>query len=319
MKILIACSGNNPYGISPFIKEQTKSLKNHGINIDYFLIKGKGFLGYLRNLPKLRKKIKSEKVDLIHAHYGLSGMLAVLQRIRPVIITFHGSDINIKKNKIIAKIAMKFAAHNIFVEKSLIKKTKAKKKYTLLSCGVDFDKNFPMDKHLCRKHLGIKLESKIALFSSSFDKKVKNYQLAKEAIDLVGGVELLELKSYSRKEVNMLMNACDLLLVTSFSETGPLVVKEAMAHNCPIVTTDVGDARNIIGNTDGCYITSYDPEDVASKIKKTLKFRGNTNGREKVIHLDLNNIAKEIIHIYKKVISEWNKKHIKKSKLIITL
>jgi len=311
MKILIVCSGNNPYRINPFIKEQAESLNNHGIDIDYFLIKGKGFLGYLSNLPKLRKTIKSKKIDLVHAHYGLSGMLAILQRIRPVTITFHGSDINIRKNKIISKIAMKFSTHNIFVEKSLIKKIRAKKNYTLLSCGVNLDENLPMDKKFCRKQLGLNLESKFALFSSSFDKKVKNYQLAKKAIDLVGGVELLELKGYNRKEVNMLMNACDLLLVTSFSETGPLVVKEAMACNCPIVTTDVGDVREVIGNTNGCYITSYDPKDVANKIKKTLEFRGKTNGREKATHLDINNVAKEIINIYRKVIPESNKKHIK--------
>jgi len=127
MKILIVCSGNNPYGVSPFIKEQAKSLNRHGIDIDYFLIKGRGFLGYLRNFPKLRKKLKSEKFDLVHAHFGLSGMMATLQSIRPVIITFHGSDINIKKNKIISKIAMKLAAYSIFNEKSLIKKTRAKK------------------------------------------------------------------------------------------------------------------------------------------------------------------------------------------------
>ena len=165
-----------------------------------------------------------------------------------------------------------------------------------------------MDKKLCRKQLGLNLESKVVLFSSSFDKKVKNYPLAKKAVYLVGKVELIELKGYTREEVNLLMNACDLLLVTSFSETGPLVVKEAMAHNCPIITTDVGDVKDIIRNTNGCYITSYDPMDVANKIKKALKFKGKTNGRDKVRHLDINIIAKEVINIYRKVILEWSKK-----------
>ena len=62
------------------------------------------------------------------------------------------------------------------------------------------------------------------------------------------------------------MNASDLLLITSFSETGPIVAKEAIACNCPIVSTDVGDVKEIINDYDGCYITRFSIEDIAEKI-----------------------------------------------------
>ena len=97
MKVLIVASGNYSEA-SPFIIDQVNSLRKLGVKIEYFLIKGKGWSGYLKNLLILNKKIKNNHFDLIHAHYGLSGLLATLQRKVPVIITFHGSDINIKKN-----------------------------------------------------------------------------------------------------------------------------------------------------------------------------------------------------------------------------
>ena len=51
MKVLIVASGNSAT-ISPFVKEQGDSLKEIGLDIDYFLIKGKGITGYLKNYFK---------------------------------------------------------------------------------------------------------------------------------------------------------------------------------------------------------------------------------------------------------------------------
>ena len=71
IRVLIVCSGNSGK-ISPFLKEQGDSISKNGIEVDYFLIKGHGFFGYLKNLPKLNKQIKKEKYDFIHTHYQLS-------------------------------------------------------------------------------------------------------------------------------------------------------------------------------------------------------------------------------------------------------
>ena len=114
---------------------------------------------------------------------------------------------------------------------------------------------------------------------------------------------LLELsEEYKRHEVNFLLNACDLLLMTSIREGSPQVIKEAMACNCPIVSTEVGDVKDIIGNTKGCFITSHDPIDVAKKIQLALDFGKRTNAREKIKHLDINIIADKINNIYKEVV-----------------
>src|SRR4030042_4531165 len=101
------------------------------------------------------------------------------------------------------------------------------------------------------------------------------------------------------------LNAADVLLLTSFHEGSPNVIKEAMACNCPVVSTDVGDVRWVVGNTSGYYISSFDPGELAEKIKLAIVFREKhrqTNGRDRIseLGLDSETVAKKIIDVYKK-------------------
>lgn len=302
MKVLIVCSGNSG-SITPFVKEQGESLQCYGIDINYFLIKGRGITGYLKNLSILREEIKSQQYDLIHAHYGLSALLANLQRKVRVIATYHGSDLNNKRARIFSKLSICLSAKNIFVSSNLAKIPKDSKPI-IIPCGVDMEIFKPFEKSACREKMKLNLKKKYILFSSSFNISVKNYPLASEAIKLLNDkdINLLELKDYSRGEVVVLMNAVDLCLMVSKSEGSPQFIKEAMACNCPIVSTDVGDVREMISNTEGCYICSYDLGDVAEKIKKALDFGKRTDGREKIKHLDEKIIAQKIIGVYRKTL-----------------
>ena len=91
-------------------------------------------------------------------------------------------------------------------------------------------------------------------------------------------------------------------MLTSLWEGSPNVIKEAMACNIPIVSTDVGDVREVIGNTEGCYITSFEPEYIAEKIELALQFGKRTDGRENIKHLESSLIARKIIDLYKKIV-----------------
>ena len=75
-----------------------------------------------------------------------------------------------------------------------------------------------------------------------------------------------------------------------------------MACNTPIVSTDVGDVKEVIGKTEGCLISSYDYIDLSSKIEDTLNFDKRTQGREAIHHMDADLIATEIITVYNKVL-----------------
>ena len=115
-------------------------------------------------------------------------------------------------------------------------------------------------------------------------------------------IRLIELKGYSRQEVNLLMNACDVALMTSLMEGSPQFIKEAMACNCPIVSTNVGSVEEIYNNADACFLTSFNPEDVSDKLKLALEFGSKTNGRDKIAYLENQIIAEKIISIYQSVL-----------------
>ena len=144
----------------------------------------------------------------------------------------------------------------------------------------------------------------LQIYLTGYENERKNYALAKKAIALLTkyDVNLIELKGYKRDEVNQLLNACDLALLPSKSEGSPQFIKEAMACNCPIISTDVGDVKDVIKNTKGCYITSYIPADVANKIKMALNFGKRTEGRGQIEHLDNRLIAARIVDVYKKIL-----------------
>ena len=71
-----------------------------------------------------------------------------------------------------------------------------------------------------------------------------------------------------------------------------------MACNLPVVSTPTGDVPEIIGNTEGCYICSQDPEDVAQKLELALRWGKRTDGREKIRHMEIGNISRRIISVY---------------------
>ena len=299
MRVLIVASGNTK-AASPFIIEQVESLKKIDIQIEYFLIKGKGWTGYLKSLSKLKKKIKNKNFNLIHAHYGLSGLLATLQRRIPVIITFHGSDININKNYKWSFIASRLSSKNIFVHKDQPKKLKViLNEKDIIPCGINLKIFQPKDKVALRKKLDWDQKKVYILFSSSFDKPVKNVNLAYKSTQNIKNSELIELKNYTKIELSNLMNAADLLLVTSFSETGPLIVKEAIACNCPVVSTDVGDVKEIIVKRKNSFVTSYNPKEIEAVIKKVIKLKKPVPKNELTLQeYDLNYAAQRIKVVY---------------------
>jgi len=303
MNLLIVCSKNSGR-IAPFIVEQADSLSKLRVEVDYFCIEGKGILGYLKNRKKLLLKIQEFTPNLIHAHYGLSGLLANSQRRIPVVTTYHGSDINIPRIFLLSRLNMLFSKHNIFVSEIQMMKSKLHGDCSVIPCGVDMDLFIPMDKQVARQRLGINPDEKIILFAGAFSTAVKNPELAKVANGLVGNTNLIELKGYNREEVAILLNAVDVLLMTSLTEGSPQIIKEAMACNCPIVSVDVGDVGQVIHNTTGCFITTYDPNDVAEKLRQALSFAACTEGRGRIeeMGLDINTVAVKILKVYEKVL-----------------
>lgn len=307
MRILIVAN-HNPRHYTTFITEQVESVRQLGVEIDYYGVHGKGIMGYLSNLSSLKAKIHEYRPDLIHAHYGLSGLLANLQREVPVVTSYHGSDIHSGGQTLFfSKLATRLSAYNIFVSKRLLEQSGYNgPNKCIISCGIDMNTFHPIDRAVARKTLGWDPNGTYVFFGGAFDNLVKNSPLAKAAVAQIEGAQLMEMRGYTRKEVNLAMNAADCLLMTSHREGGPLVVKEAMACGTPVVAVRVGDAEETMKGVEGCYVALHDVKDVTSCLRQALSFQGKTKGRQRIIDLGLpmEQVAEQIINIYHIVLNK---------------
>ena len=289
---------------APFITEQVEAIEKQGVECRYFGVDGKGIVRYLRQLPKLKKAIREYSPDIIHAHYGLCGLLANYQRRVPVVTTYHGSDINDPRVFRLSRKSIRRSRFNIFVSQINVDIAHPRKDFALIPCGIDLDDYPIINKADARRQMGLNPSKKYVLFAGAFDNPVKNATLAKAAMERVQEAELVELKGYSRPQVATLMQAVDSFLMTSFTEGSPQVIKEALACGCPIVSVDVGDVRERIEGIDGCYISTSNVQSLAVALKRALAFGRTTLGREAIIRDRLTNtqVSARIMDIYSSIL-----------------
>lgn len=313
MKVLFVSSGNKKEGISSIVFNQGESLRKKGLKIEYFGIIGKGFIGYLKNLPALKRKINSDKFDVIHAHYSLSALTVSLTLPKiPVIVSLMGSDAKMSLFwNFIIRLSNQFLWHHTIVKSDNLKKKIKLKNASIIPNGVDLSKFEIKNKIKTREKLGLSPDLKYILFLSNPNRIEKNYKLATKSFDIISDDKMKLLPVYNKPndEIVDYLNACDLLLLTSLWEGSPNAVKEAMTCNLPVVSTDVGDVKWLFGNEPGYFLTSYDLNDVAEKIKSALQYTKNfnsTNGRKRIIELGLDSqtVAKKIINVYKEVLNK---------------
>ena len=301
MRILFVRSGNN--GIDPISTLQGQSLSQLGVEIFYFDVIGRGFFGYLKNIRPLRKYIKDVRPDIVHAHYSFCGFISLLTFSGfPIITSLMGSDINSDKIfRGLIKLCSLMCWKEVIVKSREMKEKIRVRESRVIPNGVDVEKFYVVPKNEARDFLNWELEKKIILFAANPCRYEKNWPLAKLAIEnLNRTVDVKTLTNISIEEMVYHYNGADVILLTSLWEGSPNVIKEAMACNCPIVTTDVGDVRKIIGGTKGCFVVKQDAREIAKKLNDILSSNNRTEGRNRIIKkgLDSNTVAMKLIEIY---------------------
>lgn len=307
MRVLFVSSGKAG-DVGVVVRNQGESLKRIGVDIDFYTIKP-GLWGYLMAIFKLRRVFYKGNYNLVHAHYGLSAISASFAGRFPLVVSIMGSDAHLFwPIRFLFKTLSKLRWQALIVKtleiKSILNLSQAK----IIPNGVDTDRFKPADKSYSRKDLNLEETSKIILFISTRGRPEKNLALATKAVAALNNpnIKLLHLHSTPNSEIPGYLNAADLLLLTSSREGSVNVIKEAMSCNCPIVATDVGDVSWILGPTKNCFIADSNENDLARKINMVLEDGERSNGRQRILELDLDaiEIAKRIKVIYHEVLEK---------------
>ena len=320
MKILFIASGNHG-AVSPVVGNQAEALRTEGVEVDLYLLKGKGIKGYLRNVKPLRRYLLEHPYDAIHAHYSLSAFVASLAGAKPLVVSLMGSDVKAAGwyKFVVRLFAWLFRWKAIIVKSNDMYRSLGIKRAIVIPNGVNMNRFHPMDKRECQKRLGWGTDAMRldpvdedmrrvhVLFPADASRPEKDFALAEAAVKITNDksqitnhVVLHAFENTPNEETPYWYNAADVVLMTSKWEGSPNAIKEAMACSRPIVATNVGDIAERTSGVEGCYVAqSREPQELASLIEKALAF-SQTKGREKIIAdgLDAREINQRLIESY---------------------
>jgi teichuronic acid biosynthesis glycosyltransferase TuaC len=312
MRILFICSGNAG-GKGILVQNQAESLCRKSIDIDFYLIKGKGIRGYLKNVRPLRRYLKTNHYDLIHAHYSFSAYVASMAGARPLVVSLMGSDVQSKAGIWILNrfFRLFYSWKNIIVKSETMKQNSGLSSAVVIANGLDINLFKPLDKKECCKKLGWEIDKCNILFAADPSRSEKNYLLTQQAVDRLNdsNIVLHSLVGIAHNEIPLWFNASDVVVLSSFYEGSPNVIKEAMACNRPIVCTDVGDVRWLFGNEPGHFIAGFSIDNFIKELNSAILYSGQndyTKGRERIIALglDADKVAEKIISLYQKILAD---------------
>jgi glycosyltransferase involved in cell wall biosynthesis len=280
----------------------TRVLPDWGHHLPYYAINA------LVAHPRIVKTILENDYDLIHANSGLTAPFALLQPDRPVVQTFWGSDLMGDYLYGQYDHVCKFCARRF--DAAIVRNEAMKRKLGMdahvIPAGVDMETFKPMPKDEARESVGWSPEKRHVLFPYAPRRERKNYPLAKEVVDRVNErvddeVVLQAVHGVDHDRIPVYMNASDALILTSKLEGSPNTVKEALACNLPVVSTDVGDVRERLRDVHPSTVANGTDELVGGLVD-VIEHEGRCNGRKRVEPLSWDRIGDRIIGVYDDVL-----------------
>jgi glycosyltransferase involved in cell wall biosynthesis len=304
-------------GYGSFVQAQMESLRPLGVEFDTLFIDGRASRwNYLRAIGRMRTLLRKNRYDLIHAHFGLSGWVARCQFRVPVVVSFMGDDVLGRPRRDGSITAYgRFLQVSSFllarmVAASIVKSQQMKSNLRLASAevipnGVDLNAFRPIERSEARRALGLDPAKKYVLFPYDPAEQRKRYDLIQAAVaEAQAGdpsIEILHVRGVPRDRMPLYMNAADVLVLASIFEGSPNAVKEAMAVNLPVVAVDVGDVRELIGHTEGCFMVPREVKPMAGKIAEVCRRPMRTRGREAIARLSIEKVAERVVEVYARV------------------
>jgi glycosyltransferase involved in cell wall biosynthesis len=289
-----------------FVREHVDDLRRLGVEVDVLAFDGRVRRSeYGRAALTLRRRLAASRYDLVHAHYGLTGAVALAERRVPVVTTFYGSDIGYvpwqrRVSWFVARLTTPIFVARLLAERVGLARA------SVIPPGVSLDTFCIRPRTEARQRLGWDEAKRYVLLPGPRSRPVKNARLFDAVLELLRREEPLlrpvALEGFSRSEVATVMNAVDVALMTSLSEGSPVAVKEALACGTPVVSVEVGDVPQVIGGLPGCSLQPRSVERLADGVRAALRAEDREALRQRAAAYDRPAVARLVVDLYRSVL-----------------
>jgi teichuronic acid biosynthesis glycosyltransferase TuaC len=302
--------GEPKYGI--FVRRQVDSLAARGFRCDVMFIQGyRSPLAYAVAAARLfaLNFTRRPRYRVVHAHVGESMLPAVFYLRGARVVTFHGDDImgtpledatitrGSKVRRAVYRQLSRLMSATMTVSPQMDRELPPASRRTnrVVPCGVNGEVFRPMERAQARRELGWDEDGAVALFGADPAVPRKRYWLAEAACEEARRrglpITLRVAKDVAPDEMPVVMNAADCLLLTSAIEGSPMVVKEALMCNLPVVATDAGDVREVLEGTAHSKVVEATPEALAEALLECVVAGRRSDGRERAAWVDEARVA----------------------------
>ncbi|TMK68742.1 MAG: glycosyltransferase family 4 protein [Actinobacteria bacterium] len=311
MRVLVV-TNITPDPVAPsrgvFVRDQVAALRRAGIEVELLSFPG-GRWNYPRAVPQIRRLLRGERFDLVHAHYGLAGWCASLAGARPLIVTFHGTDV---RHPTVGRLSRRLvprldlvagASRALFASESgrpgLPKRPGAT---AVLPCGADLDRFRPSPRAEARERLGLDPEGRYLLFPAATPRPEKRYDRAAE-VGRLANAKVLTAGAIEAEQMPDWVNAASAVLITSENEGFGLAAVEALACNVPVLSTQVGVAPALLHGIQGCLAEPFGADRWAALARRHLDSPdARVAGRERARWFSAEPMAERVVVAYQRVL-----------------
>jgi glycosyltransferase involved in cell wall biosynthesis len=244
-----------------WIRDQVGEMRRLGAEVEVLGFP-RGKRHYIPATLRLRRLLRRERFDLVHAHYGLVGWCARLAAARPLVVSFHGTDV---RHPIVGPMSRHLAgrvdlvaavSRGLFATEDGRPGLPALPGAAVLPCGPDLGRFRPLARSEARRRLGLDPESRYLLFPADPARPEKRHDRA-VALAAACGAELLTGGSIDPDEMPLWVNAANAVLVTSDYEGFGLACVEALACDVPVLSTPVGIAPYALAGVGGALCAPF--------------------------------------------------------------
>ena len=241
-----------------FVRDQVNALREiDGVDVElYEFAPGKRAL--VRAARDLRRRHRGERLDVVHAHFGLTAWpaLAVPARVRA--LTVHGSDLSHPRTRsltarVIPRMDILAAASASLAQRLPVQGDRA----LVLPCGVDLVRFHAIPRADARAELKLDRHEPFVLFLADPSRTEKHYDRALE-LARDANVEVRALYNVDPQLVALWVNASNAVIVPSAREGFGLAALEALACDVPVLATPVGVHPQALRDVVGALCAPFD-------------------------------------------------------------